>query len=60
MEVLKIKAQLKADHFEEIKTKDEKISVLKKQIALSFKDNSWYAKQLLYNYFANQSDSLNF
>lgn len=41
MEELKIKAQLKADHFEEIKTKDEKISVLKKQIALSFQDNSW-------------------
>lgn len=41
MEELKLKKQLKDDHFTEIKKKDEKLSVLKKQIALSFKDNSW-------------------
>lgn len=41
MEELKLKKQLKDDHFAEIKKKDEKLSVLKKQIALSFKDNSW-------------------
>ena len=41
MEERELKVKLKSDHFEEIKSKDEKLNTLKKQIALSFKDNSW-------------------
>lgn len=41
MQELQLKAKLKSDHFEEVKLKDEKLNNLKKQIAVSFKDNSW-------------------
>ncbi len=36
-----MKARLKLEHLDEIRIKDEKLANLKKQIALSFKDNSW-------------------
>jgi hypothetical protein len=35
-------AKLKEEHLKEIKSKEEKLDLLKKQIAGAFKDNSWY------------------
>jgi hypothetical protein len=32
---------LKEEHFKEMKAKDDKLELLKKQIAGAFKDNSW-------------------
>ncbi len=45
MEEGDLKAKLKSEYFEELKTKDDKLNNLKKQIALSFKDNSWERQQ---------------
>ena len=33
--------QLRDEHMKELKNKDEKLDLLKKQIAGAFKDNSW-------------------
>lgn len=33
--------KLKDEHIQELKSKDEKLDLLKKQIAGAFKDNSW-------------------
>lgn len=33
--------KLKEEHAKEIKVKDDKLELLKKQIASAFKDNSW-------------------
>ena len=47
-------AKLKEQHTNEMKQKDEKLSLLKKQIADGLKDNSWYLCYI------NQEEKKNF
>ena len=37
--------KIKEEHVKEIKVKDEKLELLKKQISNAFKDNSWYTSK---------------